>query len=166
MHHLFDKKKKMLKFGCPKFHLFHLVSFFWLGNVTNRLALLSNTQFVESRVADDDDLDVHADGKDVEEKNIDTNPEETFCRKVGEALSAGADFVDSNFETIKVGHFSSQQHCVISLRLPNIFGGQTGLAFNYIIIPITCKNIKLITNCYEKIPAPFTLVGFEPKSSA
>jgi hypothetical protein len=36
------------------------------------------------------------------DKNVESNPEEVFCRKVGEALSAGADFVDATFETIDV----------------------------------------------------------------
>jgi len=77
--------------------------FFRSGNVTNRLALLSNTQFVESRVADDDDetFDVAVD-KNVADKNAEPHPEEVFCRKVGEALLAGADFVDGTFETVDV----------------------------------------------------------------
>ena len=74
-----------------------------LGNVTNRLALLSNTQFVESRVADDDETFNAVVDKNVVDKNaVDAHPEEVFCRKVGDALSAGADFVDATFEPVEV----------------------------------------------------------------
>jgi len=36
------------------------------------------------------------------EKVDKTNPEESFCQKVGEALTAGAAFVEGAFETIDV----------------------------------------------------------------
>ncbi len=63
------------------------------------MSLLSNTQFVESRVSDDDET-VSTETK--MEKVDKTNPEESFCQKVGEALTAGAAFVEGAFETIDV----------------------------------------------------------------
>ena len=42
--------------------------------------------------------------ENVEKQNVDVdvNPEEVFCRKVGDALTAGVNFVEAAFETIEV----------------------------------------------------------------
>ena len=62
---------------------------------------MSNSQFVESRVSDDDEANLV---ENVEKQNVDVdvNPEEVFCRKVGDALTAGVNFVEAAFETIEV----------------------------------------------------------------
>ena len=58
---------------------------------------------VERRVADDDETFNAVVDKNVVDKNaVDAHPEEVFCRKVGDALSAGADFVDATFEPVEV----------------------------------------------------------------
>jgi hypothetical protein len=73
------------------------------------LSLLSNTQFVESRVSDDDEeetstnkIESSTNNAETSTKKVDSNPEEVFCRKVGQALAAGADFVEGAFETVEV----------------------------------------------------------------
>jgi hypothetical protein len=66
------------------------------------LSLLSNTQFVESRVSDDDEEETSTNKVEASTKKVDSNPEEVFCRKVGQALAAGADFVEGAFETVEV----------------------------------------------------------------
>jgi hypothetical protein len=66
------------------------------------LSLLSNTQFVESRVSDDDEEETSTNKVETSTKKVDSNPEEVFCRKVGQALAAGADFVEGAFETVEV----------------------------------------------------------------
>ena len=101
LHLLADHVSISLKY----FNLITFSFFFCKGNVANRLSLLSNTQFVESRVSDDDET-VSTEKKIV--GNVDkTNPEESFCRKVGEALTAGAIFVEGAFETIDVSAFKN-----------------------------------------------------------
>ena len=56
---------------------------------------------MESRVSDDDEANLV---ENVEKQNVDVdvNPEEVFCRKVGDALTAGVNFVEAAFETIEV----------------------------------------------------------------
>ena len=66
------------------------------------MSLLSNTQFVESRVSDDDEEETSTNKVESSTKKVDSNPEEVFCRKVGQALAAGADFVEGAFETVEV----------------------------------------------------------------
>jgi len=71
------------------------------GNVTNRLGLLSSTQFVESRVAEDDDTS-HLIKDETKESSEDPNSDKLFCEKVGKALSFGNAFIESAFVTVDV----------------------------------------------------------------
>ena len=71
-----------------------------LGTVTNKLMLLSQNQFIESRVYDEDLENTSANNqKDVENDNIVKENPRTV---IGNALSAGAQFMQTAFEIVEV----------------------------------------------------------------
>ena len=70
-----------------------------LGTVTNKLMLLSQNQFIESRVYDEDLENTSANDQDVENDNIVKENPRTV---IGNALSAGAQFMQTAFEIVEV----------------------------------------------------------------
>ena len=79
-----------------------------LGTVTNKLMLLSQNQFIESRVYDEDLEHMSANDqnkKDVKNDNVQVteNPKTV----IGSALSAGAQFMQTAFEIVEVSEFFS-----------------------------------------------------------
>ena len=80
-------------------------SILFVGNVTNSLLLLSNIQFIESRVYEDEDTtDTRLDTiQDSEKENLSQpQKEHKFKTDIGNALSAGAVFIQNAFEKVKV----------------------------------------------------------------
>lgn len=78
---------------------------FFAGNVTNSLLLLSNIQFIESRVYEDEDtpetgLDTKQDS--AKENLSQPQKEHKFKTDIGNALSAGAVFIQNAFEKVEV----------------------------------------------------------------
>ena len=71
------------------------------GNVTNQLLLLSNIQFVESRVYEDEDEPVKS-SEAVSEVVTSEEKELKFKADIGNALSAGANFIQSAFNKVEV----------------------------------------------------------------
>ena len=80
-------------------------SILFVGNVTNSLLLLSNIQFIESRVYEDEDTtDTRLDTiQDSEKENLSQpQKEHKFKTDIGNALSAGAVFIQNAFEKVEV----------------------------------------------------------------
>lgn len=71
-----------------------------LGNVTNKLLLLSNIQFVESRVYEDEDEAVEAPEVKIEAATTEEK-ELKFKSDIGNALLAGANFIQTAFEKVE-----------------------------------------------------------------
>ena len=72
-----------------------------LGNVTNSLLLLSNIQFVENRVYEDEESLEFDKKQEIETENLPQEQKELkFKTDIGNALSAGANFIQSAFENV------------------------------------------------------------------
>ena len=68
------------------------------GNITNRLLLLSNIQFVENRVYEDEDEAVEA--PEAKKEVTKEEKEMQFRTDIGNALLAGANFIQTAFEKV------------------------------------------------------------------
>ena len=71
-----------------------------LGTVTNKLMLLSQNQFIESRVYDEDLEETSPDVQEVENDKVQVK--ENPRTVIGNALSAGAQFMQTAFEIVEV----------------------------------------------------------------
>ena len=90
-----------------------------LGNVTNRLLLLSNIQFIESRVYEDEDEAMEA-----AEVKIEATKEEKelkFRTDIGNALLAGANFIQTAFEKLDFEEQSDEEDEEVDQHLEDIY---------------------------------------------
>jgi len=131
-----------------------------LGNVTNSLLLLSNIQFIESRVYEDEDtpetgLDTKQDS--AKENLSQPQKEHKFKTDIGNALSAGAVFIQNAFEKVELEQSDSDddeevvsalepiyesRNVYHSRKLPHVIGTQSFLSDEYIGLEHSPEDIE------------------------